>query len=277
MSSDQRIEEGCSYDLSIATVFQDEAPYLREWIEFHKMMGVQRFILVDDRSSDNYQEALQPYIDAGEVDLVHRPCPPHLLGKKWIDYQLALIRAFCEQLRGVTRWLALIDVDEFILPTETDNVVQFLSDYEHLGGVYIRWEPFGTSYIEKLPDGALITERLHLKGQFKRGRKMLGKSIVKPHRVLQPNIHRCGLLPGYDYMDSNPDMQNEAPQIKVHHYWSRDQDFLFNAKLPRTAKIKGWDLTEGRLEYFKHLFNEVPDHTMKKFAPELRRRILASH
>jgi hypothetical protein len=151
--------------------------------------------------------------------------------------------------------------------------VEFLGNYEDRGGIYIRWEPFGTSYIKKLSDTELLTERLRLKWRFIKGHDMLGKSIVKPHSVLEPNIHLCTLLAGYEYLDSNPGMENVTPQIKLHHYWTRDEYFLLNEKLPRTRRTKGWKLNPQKIEFFKHLFNDVPDRSMERFIPQLQRRV----
>jgi hypothetical protein len=180
---------------------------------------------------------------------------------------------FCELLRGVSRWVALIDLDEFILPVETTNVPDFLRKHEHRGGIYVRWEPFGTSYIKKLSANELVTGSFYLKWKFIKGYEMLGKSIVKPHRVVNPNTHTCSFLPGYSYFDANPDMQNEIPPIKPHHYWSRDEDFLINEKLRRKVRINGWKIDDERIEFFKHLFNDVPDYGMKRFMPELKKRM----
>jgi hypothetical protein len=272
-NTDQDIEAGCVHDLTIGCVFQNEAPYLKEWIEFHKIVGVQRFVLVDDRSSDDFMETLQPYIDAGEVELFSHPCPEQMCALDWREYQCTVHCTLVKHLRGVSRWLALVDTDEFIVPSNTNNVMDFLHRYEQCGGVYIRWEPFGTSYVAKLSDRELITERLYLKWRFRKGSEMLGKSIVKPHRVLQANIHRCDLLPGFKYFDCNPEMESETSPIKIYHYWSRDEQFLLNCKLPRTAKIKGWEIDQQMLEYFLALFNDVPDHSMRRFTRELRSRI----
>jgi len=38
--------------LSICAIFKDEAPYLPEWIEFHRLVGVERFFLYDNGSGD---------------------------------------------------------------------------------------------------------------------------------------------------------------------------------------------------------------------------------
>ena len=49
--------------LSIAAIYRDEGPYLREWIEFHRLVGVERFFLYNNRSTDDHLEVLAPYID----------------------------------------------------------------------------------------------------------------------------------------------------------------------------------------------------------------------
>ena len=38
--------------LAICAVYRNEAPYLREWIEFHRLVGVERFFLYNNRSTD---------------------------------------------------------------------------------------------------------------------------------------------------------------------------------------------------------------------------------
>ncbi|KIC71464.1 hypothetical protein DB44_DM00010, partial [Candidatus Protochlamydia amoebophila] len=35
--------EGYIYDLSVCAIFKNEAPYLKEWIEYHRLIGVKHF------------------------------------------------------------------------------------------------------------------------------------------------------------------------------------------------------------------------------------------
>ena len=49
--------------LSITAVLQNEAPYIKEWIEYHRLVGVERFYIYDNESTDNVKEILKPYID----------------------------------------------------------------------------------------------------------------------------------------------------------------------------------------------------------------------
>ncbi|MDR2769872.1 MAG: glycosyltransferase family 92 protein, partial [Rickettsiales bacterium] len=54
-------------ELSIICMVRDEAPYLREWIEYHRLAGVSRFYLFDNESKDDIRRILQPYVDEGLV------------------------------------------------------------------------------------------------------------------------------------------------------------------------------------------------------------------
>lgn len=46
-------------------IFKDEAPYLEEWIEYHRLVGVDRFYLYDNNSSDDYMDRIRRYVDEG--------------------------------------------------------------------------------------------------------------------------------------------------------------------------------------------------------------------
>ena len=63
------------YQVSICAIFKDEAPYIKEWIEFHKIVGVEHFYMYNNFSSDNYMDVLSPYIERGDVTLIDWPVP----------------------------------------------------------------------------------------------------------------------------------------------------------------------------------------------------------
>ena len=59
--------------LSLCVIVKNEARYLVEWIEFHRMVGVQRFHIYDNNSTDNITEVLAPYIKEGVVEYIPWP------------------------------------------------------------------------------------------------------------------------------------------------------------------------------------------------------------
>ncbi len=59
--------------LGITTLMLDEARDLREWIEFHRLQGVERFYLYDNGSTDDTEEVVRPYVEEGIAELVPWP------------------------------------------------------------------------------------------------------------------------------------------------------------------------------------------------------------
>ena len=55
------VDRGGAY-LAACTIYRDDAAYLAEWIEFHRLMGVERFFLYDNGSTDDHREVLAPYL-----------------------------------------------------------------------------------------------------------------------------------------------------------------------------------------------------------------------
>lgn len=78
--------------LAVCSMFKDEGPYLAEWIEFHRFMGVERFFLYDNLSSDSGRDVLEPLVSAGVVSLVECSIPFERGAQAWI-YADALERA----------------------------------------------------------------------------------------------------------------------------------------------------------------------------------------
>lgn len=125
------------YNVSICAIFKNEAPYLREWIAYNHVIGVEHFYLYNNNSEDNYMEVLQDYIDEGIVTL-HQWEKNHAQMECYMDG----IRRYSEE----TKWLGFLDIDEFIVPKSTNNVYDFLKPFEkNSGAVKIYWKMFGTS------------------------------------------------------------------------------------------------------------------------------------
>lgn len=124
------------YEVSVCAIFKDEALYLQEWIEYHKIIGVNHFYLYNNFSQDNYMEVLQPYIQNGEVSLIDWP---------YKQGQMSAYRDCIEKFRYECQWIGFIDLDEFIVPIDDDNINDFLKRFTKRGSVIIYWKLFGSS------------------------------------------------------------------------------------------------------------------------------------
>lgn len=61
------------YMVSFCLIFKNEAPFLKEWLDFHLTVGVDHFYLYNNNSDDNFREILEPYIGLGIVTLIEWP------------------------------------------------------------------------------------------------------------------------------------------------------------------------------------------------------------
>ncbi len=95
------------HDLSIVAILKCEAPYLKEWLDYHLLAGVDHFYLYDNDSPDNQAEVAAPYVKAGLVDYFYAP------GKA---AQMFTHNDALKNFRFFSRYFAIIDGDEFIYP-----------------------------------------------------------------------------------------------------------------------------------------------------------------
>lgn len=125
------------YNVSICAIFKNEAPYLKEWIEFNNIVGVDHFYMYNNNSEDDYEAVLKPYIKSGLVTLIDWP-----QNQKQMECYQSCIKDYAEE----TKWLGFIDIDEFIVPKSTDSIYEFLKPFEQkAGAVNLYWKLFGTS------------------------------------------------------------------------------------------------------------------------------------
>ena len=108
---------------TIATLVRDEAAFIAEWIEHHVVLGVGRFVLYDDDSTDGTLGVLRPYIEAGLVVLHH--VRDYCIGDYEVNrrrtknnnfiQQAVMVRHAANVYSAHTRWFIFTDVDEYVL------------------------------------------------------------------------------------------------------------------------------------------------------------------
>jgi hypothetical protein len=256
--------------LSIVAVYRDEAVYLREWIEFHRIVGVERFFLYDNFSVDDHREVLAPYIDEGVVVLHDWPVFPGQIPA----YDDALRRHGRE-----SRWIAFIDLDEFLFSPTLQPLPELLREYERHPGVLANWAMFGSSGNRTQPPG-LVIENYLWRMKTREGPAQ-SKSIVNP-----AHASHCGGAHFFFYKEGTavdelhrPVPYGRTPEpasdrLRVNHYYTKSIE-EGKKKLLRRAATTG-DLrtaAHNRLELVDENMNEVIDETITAYLPELRGRL----
>jgi hypothetical protein len=270
-----RVSTVHSCDLAVVTMFQNEARYLSEWIEFHNMLGVQKFLLYNNFSEDDFNSVLQKYINNGLVELIDWPLAIDTR-ELCVRAQLGALRDGIARTSGWSKWVAFIDTDEFLFPLHGDSLTKQLVEMENYPAVCVNWRVFGTSGIDCIPENSLLTEELrralpavhpenfHVKTI---ARPDLIKSCDSPHffnygkRMSQVNtdgIEFNGPFAPYPVFDS----------MQINHYRYRDEQHYRTVKLPRTL-ARG----DVQLDRYYHAANSSTDEAIQRFLPSLRQRL----
>lgn len=266
--------------LAACCVFKDELRYLREWVEYHRLVGVERFYMVsNDESPANARALLLPYIESGEVVFLSRP------GGPFVTLQTDIYLEVLGAAMGKVRWLAFLDADEFILPVQANSVPEVLANYEQYAALAVNWACFGSSGLIEPPplQTASYLIRSHDENQDNR----TYKSIVDPGRVVGVmGPHQFILAEPWKLVDefgasvTHPWQNTNYPffgkQLRINHYRTRSAS-EFAEKLARwkTGKHPDFGSAAQMQRYWddRHNRSDIVDETIQRFVPELRRRL----
>jgi hypothetical protein len=261
--------EGSQTYLSICAHYQNEGPYLREWIEFHRLVGVEHFYLYDNQSTDSHLEELAPYVEEGIVTLhPWEPVPPH---------QADLYDDFLSRHREESRWVAFIDCDEFLFSPTGRSVAEVLAEYERWPGVGVNWATFGRSGHVAKPPGGVIENYLM---RSDTPSNSYFKSIVDPARVI-----RCRNGHEFIYESLLAVDENHYPiqkklsrtksvsfaRLRINHYVTKS-DEESRARLGRPA----WtDTSIWRSTRLEDKFPKELDREITRYVPAVRAALSA--
>jgi hypothetical protein len=257
--------------LCVCAIFRDEARYLAEWIEFHRLVGVERFFLYDNFSVDNHQEVLAPYVEEGIATV-----------SEW-HFEMGQLPAYEDCLkrhRDDSRWIAFLDLDEFLFSPTGQPVSEVLVDYESAPGVVVNWAMFGTSGHASEPDGLVIENYLMRRSDIPEN--CMFKSIVDPKRTQGPlGVHRFVHTDGPpvdENLEPIPDEPRSATpslaysRLRINHYFQRSEEgFRRKRAGPRADKpTPRPEMTEEQVERSIRDFNQERDETITMYLPRLR-------
>lgn len=243
------------YYLAVCAIAKNEGPYFKEWIEWHHKQGVEKFYIYDNESTDCTKEVLLPYIESGLVEYTYFP---------GYRRQLAAYDDCLERHRLASRWIAFIDLDEFIVPIQDPTIPAFLHRFEDFPAVEINWLIYGSSGAEKKMPGTMMERfKWHSVPSHLLNRHV--KSIVNPRRVFTMiGCHEAAQIKG-NAADShgNPirkHFREREPQqdiIRINHYAVRSYE-EFREKQVR-GRASGTQKTVPREYFDKYDLNDIQE------------------
>ncbi|MCR9981981.1 glycosyltransferase family 92 protein [Vibrio alginolyticus] len=234
------------YYLTVCAIFKNEARFFKEWIEYHKLIGVEHFFLYNNFSDDNYEEILRPYIELGWVTLIDWP-----LKQGQVD---AYSNCFT-QYASSCKWMAFIDLDEYLVPIEDETICDFLKGFEIFPSVHLYWKMFGTSGFLESNNSELVTEKYTSCWPINHDTKSIVNTDFHIDNFREIHTYKCKVnkmvIPGVDenkrFISFNLYNNRGYKKAQINHYWSKS----FNEYLMKHGRGDAFFESSPRdLDYF---------------------------
>lgn len=260
--------------LSLVCIAKYEAYYVKEWIDYHLLIGVDRIYFYDNESPDRTVEILKPYIESGK--LVYTLMEGRA---RQLDAYNDAVKRFADK----TKYMAFIDLDEFLVFEDEESdlketIDSIMSKDKRAGGIAVNWCVYGSSGHETRPAG-LVTENFLYRGTPDRRGNDCIKTIANP-RVIEScqHVHYPTYIAGFYNIDengkridgwSNP-REGDTKHIRINHYFTKSKEEWIERRSRGKADTADENDKRTLDEFYEHDENDVYDDIMLRYSEQLR-------
>lgn len=278
------LSKGASGNVIVGCM-KNEAPYILEWVAYHRAIGVDSFLIYTNGCEDGTSEILERLQQMGIVQ--HRP------NDNWSGnspQQYALNLALEEPVIQNADWIIHIDVDEFInVRCGNGTLDDFFARAPGATNVAMTWRLFGHNGVTNLVDDLVIDQfdtcapKFCPKPHTVWGFKTMFQNIGAYNKI---SCHRPNKLsPGAEVKwvnGSGQDMTREVAKngwrnskksigydlIQLNHYALRSaESFLIKRQRGRALHV---DRSIGLNYWIRMDWGDYRDITIKRNIPRLR-------
>lgn len=265
-------------ELSVVAIAKNEVLYIKEWLEYNKMIGVTRFYIYDNESTDNLYEYLESYIASGEVIYKYFPGRAR---------QLEAYNDALKICRKKSKYVAFIDLDEFVVSVRdgksvVESVEEILKEKKSAVGVAINWYTYGTSGHKEKPDGLVIENYLHHGNDDAVANRCI-KTICNPRFLIgfvyDPHnpVCQCGAEIVTEKGDKltkpwNPYPGNSYKILQINHYYCKSEAEA-RVKFERGRADFEEDIKYKWDQFYEFDRNEVYDPILLPYVEAIREKV----
>ena len=223
-----------------------------EWLAYHRLQGVEHFYIFSNGDTRALRRLLRPYVEEGAVEVIDWEWN----STSWV-HQLPQTNACIYRYRGLARWVALMDVDEYFqaAPAAGGSLRAFVARHDNTTAgalcapmvLFRGTDPPGAGGT-LLKYGNLVTAEFVLRAATALPSR--GKCVCRPEGVNIMDVH--------EYCGGGPAERTDADrELRVNHY-----------KASETIPNYGF-LFPNAVERF-----DTEDRSMLSGTPALRAEIL---
>lgn len=224
--------------LSLTAHVKNEGLHIAEWLAYYKALGVEKFYLFDDTSSDNTKDVIDSMPFREDIELLQLKSPVE-------DWQGWVAHQFWKVYGKNTEWMIFCDVDEFFMPSDPLDLRDFLQPYKKHSALGVPWRIYGSSGHILRPEGLVLENYLH-RAPHEWVTNNLIKSIVKPAEII--NYLTCHMFETKNStVDENGNVIDiskmgqvdglKTDKIRVAHYFNKSyEDWIERRRVVRSGK-----------------------------------------
>jgi len=271
-------------DVWLVTSIKNEAPWLLEWISYHRAIGFDRMLVYTNDNTDLTAELLQALEPLDWFEWV-----PNELNGSQSPQGVALDKAY-RRLQDSDDWVFFADADEFLNLKKHNNVKEFLRDYSDCSGVAINWKVFGSDGREQRGDGYVIERFLrcassqhpsgrHIKS-FTRMNQLwrglgLHRPLIKTSAIITDNMLVYTNKYQHDLLVQGS--ATNSPEFPILHDIAQVNHYMVKSKAEYALKQRrgnGFRMDRSHAysdKYFAmHDINQESDKTILRFFDSMR-------
>lgn len=259
--------------LSLVAIAKYEAPYIKEWVDYHLLQGIDCIYLYDNESPDNLKSLLQPYIDTGKVVYTL------IKGKaKQLDAYNDAIKRF----KFKTKYMAFIDCDEFLVQenstmTLVETIKRCMKCNLRCAGLAVNWRMYGSSGHISKPGNSVLASYLYRGKSNAKGNDCI-KSIVNPRLVKEfKHVHYPKYYRGFysvnedsNRCDGPTNVCGDTKHIRINHYFTKSKEEWIVRRSRGKADTENIADKRTIEEFYEHDHNDVYDPIMLPYVEKLK-------
>ncbi|MCP5036871.1 MAG: glycosyltransferase family 2 protein [Rhodobacteraceae bacterium] len=271
----------------IVGCMKDEAPYILEWVAYHRSIGIDNFIIYTNACSDGTSQLLDRLQELGVLE--------HRNNDNWkgnSPQQYALNQSLNEPVIKNAEWVIHIDVDEFInVRVGNGTLDDFLARVPDATNVAMTWRLFGHNNVTRLNEKLVIDQfdhaapkhcpKPHIVWGFKAMVKNIGAyeklSCHRPNKLKEGKRGKVAWVNG-----SGQPISDEVKDkgwrsnlktvgydlLQLNHYALRSaESYLIKRQRGRALHV---DRSIGINYWVRMDWSDNPDNTIKRNIPRLR-------
>ena len=236
--------------LSVLAVFKNEATNLGEWLCHYFQQGVDKIVLVDNGSTDNWR----PIVDHLEPDQKKKVI---CLMDERKHSQTQIYNSIFKSGLIDTDWLLVCDIDEFVYARSGLTGLSHYLNQEldsHIGSIMLPWKNFGSSGFISQPTSLRRDFVWRARAPFPEPLEgySRGKYICRVNFTASLSVHRPLLRKGTFVLSSGRDLSSVLHNIRKGFVPNTEEDLL-------SSKLHLNHYAAQSLEYFTEIKSKRGD------------------